>query len=102
MSKYNAKKTEIDGYVFDSRAEADFYSTLRLREKAGEITDLVLQPKFPVVVEGKKICTYIADFQYNENGKQFIVDVKGVKTPIYRIKKKLVEAIYKITITEEK
>ena len=57
-------------------------------------------PKFPIEVCGKKICTYIADFMYHENGNKIIEDVKGVKTSVYRIKKKLTEAIYDITIKE--
>lgn len=101
MSKYNAVKTEVDGYVFDSKAEANRYSELKLMELADEISYLELQPKFPIVVNGKKIATYIADFRYFYCGtKQVIEDVKGVKTPVYRLKKKLVEAIYGVTITE--
>lgn len=101
MSKYNSVKTEVDGFVFDSKAEAHRYSELKLAEKAGEITELELQPKYPVEVNGSKICTYIADFRYKDgDGNQIVEDVKGVKTPVYRLKKKLVEALYWIEITE--
>lgn len=100
MSKYHAIKTEVDGFVFDSKAEARRYSELKLLEKVGEIKDLQLQPPFPVFVNGKLICHYIADFSYHEKGKYIVEDVKGVKTPVYRLKKKLVEALYNITITE--
>ncbi len=102
MSKYHAIKTEMDGVIFASRAEAQRYGELKILEYQNRIACLELQPKFPVVVNGKKICTYIADFQYNDldSRKQIIEDVKGVKTPIYRLKKKLVEAIYNIEITE--
>jgi hypothetical protein len=100
--KYNAIKTEIDGRVFASRAEARRYSELCLLEKAGEIRNLECQPKFPITVNKKHICYYIADFQYSNEGGVIIEDVKGVKTPVYKLKKKLVEAQYNIEITEVK
>jgi len=102
MSKYHAIKTVIDGITFSSKAEATRYSVLRMFEKNGDIKYLELQPKFPVTLNGKKICTYIADFTYFDNWTRttIIEDVKGVKTPVYRLKKKLVEAQYNIVITE--
>ena len=100
MNKYHAKKTEVDGIVFDSRKEANRYSELRLTEKAGVITKLKLQPKFVCMVNDKKICTYRADFKYLENGKLVVEDTKGFRTPVYRLKKKLVEALFNIEIVE--
>ena len=100
MSKYSNKKTELDGYTFDSKTEANRYAELMLAEKAGDISNLELQPKFLLEVNGKKIATYIADFRYIENGKTVVEDVKGVKTPVYRIKKKLTEALYDVKIIE--
>ncbi len=89
MSKYGAKKTEIDGYVFDSKAEAGRYSYLLLLEKAGEISDLSLQPVFPLIVNEKYIGKYIADFQYkDQDGNRVVEDVKGMATPVFRLKKK--------------
>ena len=86
--------------MFASKKEAMRYKELKFLLQEQRISDLVLQPKFPIEVCGKKICTYIADFIYNEDGKQVVEDVKGVKTSVYRIKKKLTEAIYNITIKE--
>jgi len=101
MTKYGAKKTEIDGYIFDSKAEASRYSYLLLLEKAGEISNLNLQPVFPLIINGKKIGKYIADFQYNDqDGNRVVEDVKGMATPVFRLKKKIVEAIYEIQIVE--
>ena len=102
MSKYNAIKTEVDGYIFASRREAARYSELRILEKAGEIIDLELQPHYPCTVNGKLICKYIADFRYTsvKRGNVVIEDAKGFKTPVYRLKKKMVEAIYNIIIIE--
>ena len=99
-NKFNAKKTEVDGIVFDSKAEAKRYTELKLLEKANVISDLRLQPKFDCVVNGKKICTYRADFDYYEADKYVCEDVKGFKTPVYRLKKKLVEALYEVIIIE--
>lgn len=110
-SKYGAKRTTVDGITFASKAEARHYAELKLREKAGEIKDLELQPKFPLMVprrghggpwDREVVGHYIADFRYREGptGVLRVVDVKGMKTPVYRLKKKMVEAIYGITITE--
>jgi hypothetical protein len=101
MSKYNAVKTEVDGFIFASKAEARRYSELALFEKSGEIFSLELQPKFPLVVNGEKIGTYIADFRYEtKTGDIVIEDVKGMKTPVYKLKKKLVHALYGVEIVE--
>ena len=103
-SKYRAIPTVVDGIRFASKAEARHYGVLKLREKVGDITDLELQPEYPIVVNGVRVAIYRADFRYMERTKhglaQMIVDVKGMATPVYRLKKKLVEAIYEITITE--
>lgn len=98
-----ASRTLADGttHRFDSKAEARRYDALRLAERAGEITALELQPAFPIAVNGRAICTYRADFRYTDRaGRVVVEDVKGVKTPVYRLKKKLTEAQYGITITE--
>lgn len=94
-SKYSSAKTDIDGIRFDSKKEAEFYAELKLREKAGEITHLRLQPRYLLQEsfkhEGKQYreMEYVADFEYIENGETVVVDVKGFRTAIYMIKKKL-------------
>ena len=93
-SKYKAVKTEVDGITFDSKREAARYMELVLLERAGEISRLELQPSFECIIDGKKICTYKADFRYFTAKECVVEDVKGVKTPVYRLKKKLVEALY--------
>ena len=93
--KYNAKRIEIDGIKFDSKKEAKRYKELRMLEKAGKIKDLTLQPVFLLqegfYYQGKAIrqITYRADFEYIENGKRVVEDVKGFKTDVYKLKKKL-------------
>ena len=104
-NKYRARKTEVGGIVFDSRAEARRYGELVLLQKMGEISDLELQPRFDCIVNGKKICAYIADFSYlASEGEAYVVeDVKSpitAKHPVYRLKKKLVEALFGIEIKE--
>lgn len=100
QTKYGNKKTVIDGVTFDSLKEARHYEELKLRLRKGEITDLVLQPKFPLVINGVKCGSYFADFEYNENGKRVVVDAKGFKTPIYNLKKKLVKAVHGVEVQE--
>jgi Protein of unknown function (DUF1064) len=103
MRKYKNIKITHDGITFDSKAEFSRYNTLKTLEKAGLIKNLTLQPKFDFTLPNikKKLFTYIADFSYqNELGQTIIEDVKGVKTPVYRLKKKLIEALYGIEIVE--
>jgi len=102
QSKYHNIKTVIDGITFASKKEAGRYQDLKLLLKAGEITDLVLQPKFPLVVNGHKIGSYIADFQYKANGETVVEDVKSeaTKTPVYRLKKRLMKALLNVEIKE--
>jgi hypothetical protein len=107
LNKYFSRKTTIDGIVFDSKKEGRRYSELKLLERAGEISDLILQPEF-ILQEGftkngkrHRAIVYIADFQYMKNGQTVIEDTKGVKTEVYRIKKKLFEKRYPdLTIRE--
>jgi hypothetical protein len=101
-SKYNARKTEVDGHTFDSQAEARRYGELKLMAQAGEIRDLELQHKYPLIVNEIKIGCYICDFIYHDTrtGQVVVEDVKGVKTAVYQLKKKLMFAIHHITIVE--
>lgn len=94
-SKYSSAKTDIDGIRFDSKKEAEFYAELKLRERAGEISHLRLQPRYLLQeafkYDGKQFreIEYVADFEYVENGITVVVDVKGFKTAVYMIKRKL-------------
>lgn len=102
MSKYRAIPTVIDGIRFASKKEARRYEELKLLKRAGAIDMVGMQPKFPLEVNGQLICTYIADFQYLDVKSQKVVteDCKGMKTPVYRLKKKLMKAIHGIEIKE--
>lgn len=101
--KYRNKPVEVDGYKFASKKEARRYHELKLLLNANVIDDLELQPRFPIELNGEKICTYVADFAYTENGKRITEDVKSEitrKNSTYRLKKKLVKAVYCIDIVE--
>jgi len=101
MHKYRAKRTQCNGLWFASKKEAARYWELMLMERSGVITGLELQVKFPIVVKGIKVCTYIADFRYRTPyGDVIVEDVKGVRTPVYNLKKKLMFAVHGIKITE--
>jgi len=99
-SKYGARKTVVDGIKFDSMAEATRYSVLKIVQASGLISELRLQVPYVITVNGKKICRYVADFVYVENGKEVVEDVKGMKTPVYNLKKKLMEAVFGVVILE--
>ena len=94
FSKYNSKPTYVDGRRFDSKREAARYSELAQLQRAKIISHLELQPRFPLIVAGQHICTYIGDFRYLENGKSVTEDVKGFKTAEYKLKRKLLLATH--------
>lgn len=103
-SKYGNRKTEVDGITFDSAKEARRWSELRLLERAGQINALQRQVAYPLIVNGKKICTYVCDFEYMDRlGNQIVEDVKSPATrgePVYRLKKKLMLACRGIEVVE--
>ncbi len=113
-SKYGARKTVVDGIIFDSKKEANRYRELKMLERAGEICCLRLQVPFELIPaqyeetgevytrganKGKpkrgkcieKAVTYIADFVYYNSDAtvRTVEDVKGMRTPVYIIKRKL-------------
>lgn len=123
MQKYHNKKYEIDGITFDSRKESRRYCELKVLQSAGIIHDLQIQVKFVLIptqyeessgvyTKGKnkgqkkrgklleKECSYIADFVYYENGEKAVEDAKGMRTEVYKIKKKLILERYGIRIRE--
>jgi Protein of unknown function (DUF1064). len=118
-NKYNARKVTTFGHTFDSTREAVCYLELRERLKKGEIKNLRLQVPFellPEIWEEKVVhlktkdkivkrlvqdaTTYIADFVYEENGVEIVVDAKGYKTEVYKLKKKMMRALLGIDIKE--
>lgn len=102
-NKFSAIKTEVDGIIFDSKREAKRYQDLRVMQQAGLISGLTLQPEFPLIVEGTKVGIYRADFLYFENGTRVVEDCKSPpirKHMYYRLKKRLVKALYGFDVRE--
>lgn len=99
-SKYKAQRTLLDGISFDSKAEASYYAALKLREKAGEVCDVELQRPYCLTVNGVLVATYRADFVFwdNQMRRRRVIDVKGVITPIFRLKQKLMRACHGIDV----
>jgi len=113
-SKYGSIKTVIDNITFDSKREASYYNTLKLLKRAGEVIKIDLQPEFPYnmyctvpgINDGSRVYAkqykYVADFRVTyKDGHIEIIDVKGVKTSIYKQKKKIIEALYGFKIIEK-
>ena len=115
--KYRNEPTIVDGFRFDSKREAKRWGELRLLEQAGEIQDLERQVRMPLIVNMELIGHYVADFRYrvweddlpdpfaSDPGTPRVLvvkveDVKGVKTPVYQLKKKIIKAQYGIEIKE--
>lgn len=82
-NKYHAIRTVVDDILFDSRAEAAWYGTLKNRLDSGEITDLEPHPRFKLYgTTGLLISTYVSDFRHRDTSTGMIVitDVKGRAT----------------------
>ena len=109
-NKYNAKKSEYEGIVFDSRKEMTKYIELRAWQRAGHVTMIELQPEFElqpgyIGPDGKKVrpIIYRADFLVTyAGGRQVVIDTKGFKTKDFLLKKKILLYKYpKIEFLEE-
>lgn len=119
-NKYKNEKVTVGGVEFDSKKEARRFQELLLLQLAGKITDLQRQVKFilipaqrePDIIGPKggrkpgklleRECAYLADFVYIDKatGEKIVEDTKGIRTPEYIIKRKLMLWIYKIRIKE--
>ena len=96
MTKYRAKPCVIDGIRFDSQLEGERYGYLKLYERAGEICELEIHPRFSLVCppDEETVGTYVADFAYRRvpepgvKGPRVVEDCKGIITPLARWKLK--------------
>ena len=101
MNKYNNIKTVVDGIKFDSKREAYYYLYYKRLQENKIISDLKLQTTIKFDIDGKHIFTYKADFEYEDEYGHHYIDVKSPateKNAVFRLKKKLIEAKYKIII----
>jgi hypothetical protein len=106
MSKFNAKRTEIDGITFDSKTEGEYYLHLKQQQEQGLIDSYELQPRFILQEgfkkDGKHIrpIKYVADFDvWKLDGTREIIDVKGFETADFKIKRKLFEKKFPFSLT---
>ena len=108
-NKFNAVKNTVDDIEFDSTKEGNRYKQLKLLVRAGKIRDLRLQVRYDLIPKQKfsdgssMIGTYyLADFVYFDcdKGREVVEDVKGKKTDVYQIKRKLMKLILDIEVYE--
>jgi hypothetical protein len=103
MNKYGNKRVVVDGIRFDSKREAARWQELKLLERAGEIKGLERQVEYELIPKqpGERAVKYIADFRYiDHDGKTVVEDTKGVKTPVYILKRKLLLWVHGIRVVE--
>lgn len=108
QSKRKSKYGAVRSGGYDSKKEHRRACQLKLMERVGRISNLREQVRFELIpaqrdANGNEVkpCCYFADFVYNDlSGKQIVEDTKGVRTDVYKIKKKLMLQVYGITITE--
>lgn len=100
--KYNNTIVDRDGMKFDSQRELDRWCELQLLERTGAIHDLRRQVPFELRVNGLLVCKYVADFVYTTAGETVVEDVKGVRTDVFILKRKLMKAIFNIEVQEVK
>lgn len=95
--KFRAISTENNGIRFASKKEANRYNDLLVFQKNGEILFFLRQVPFHLPGNVKYVCDFMV---FWANGDVTIEDVKGMKTPMYILKKKQVEALYPVKINE--
>lgn len=107
QNKYRNKKVQYDEMTFDSKKEYSYYLKYKLMEQAGEIKDLKMQVPFTLIETFKlqdktyRKTIYKADFTFiDKEGKYHVIDVKGIRTDVYKLKKKLMAWKYGIEIEE--
>lgn len=96
--KYGNVRVQSDDGLFDSKAELRRWCDLKILERAGQIANLERQVRFPLSINGVHVCDYVADFVFFENGERVVEDRKGVQTDVFRLKSKLMLALYSIKV----
>jgi len=93
--KYGARKTEYGGQMYDSAAEANRAAELDILKRCGKIQSWERQVSFPIVVNGRHVCKFVVDFRVIESpARNFLEEIKGVETAVYKLKLKLFRACY--------
>ena len=105
-SKYHNKRTTVNGITFDSRKEAQRYAELCLLQRAGKVKEIERQVRYEIIpkIGKERAAYYVADFVYKEKQGDIwcsvVEDVKGAKTDVYRLKRKLMLWRHGIEIKE--
>lgn len=104
-SKYNNVKVRWNDMWFDSiyemNAAKNLESMRKAKNKRDRVVDVQYQVKFRIVVNKAKICDYIADFVVEfADGRVEVIDAKGMRTSVYRLKQKMMKAVHGIDIVE--
>lgn len=99
-NKFKAEAQRYKGMFFPSKRELKRYRFLEVLLERGEIGDLRRQVPYKFHLNGTLMFTYRADFVYKQGGEDVVEDAKGVITPYYKIKKKIIETFYGIKINE--
>jgi hypothetical protein len=105
VSKFNNKKTEVHGIIFDSKMESDYYLYLLEQQEQGLITNIQLQPVYLLQPNFKKLGRTIRKIEYKADflvtytdGTQVLIDVKGVATPDFKIKAKMFDYYFPLEL----
>jgi hypothetical protein len=97
-NKYKAVKTAVNGKTCDSKIEAGHYKKLLTLQEGGAISDLILHPRYPIIINGIKVTDVVLDFEFIEGGVKKYVDVKGMYTSDSKRWHKLLQAYLGIEI----
>ncbi len=102
LNKYGNKRVEFNGRTYDSKREANHAALLQTLERSGMIADLEYQKRIVLVPGDGKLrpVVYVADFFYRDKDGTHVVDCKGFKTQVYRLKKRMAALLLNITIEE--
>ena len=98
--KYGNKTTETNGLMFDSKKEARFFLQL---QQDPSVVSIKTQVRYELIPkqDGERACTYVADFVVEyQSGEVVVYDVKGMKTAVYVVKRKLMLWVHGIKIRE--
>lgn len=89
----------MQGLRFDDRRQANLYIELKALERAGTISDLKVNARFPLSVNGVRVDTYVASFAYNKSGKTVVVDAH-FETDVRKLQKRLVRVLLGIEVQD--
>ena len=94
-SKYGAIRTVYNGVTYASKSEAAYARYLDLQVAAGAIKKWEGQVRWPLIVDGEKVCTMVPDFKaFFHDGKWALIEVKGAMSPVYKLKVKLFRILH--------